>query len=74
MGDILRCPCCGAGAKHLFCTPDGKHTADVPGHRYGQFTSHHLIRCTKCGLQTKIYATEKGAFNSWNRRMLDGSD
>lgn len=72
MADIKPCPCCGAGAKHWFCTSDGKHSTDTPNKIvWGISASHHLIRCTKCGLQTKIYATAKGAFNSWNRRKQE---
>lgn len=71
MADILHCPCCNAGAKHWFCTPDGLHTSEEPRMLYGKFTSHHIIRCTKCGLQTKVYGTAKGAFNSWNRRVKE---
>lgn len=69
MSEIKNCPCCNGTAKHWFCTADGKHTTEIEDkYIYGGLADHHIIRCSKCGLQTKVYGTNRGAFNAWNRR------
>ena len=32
-----------------------------------------LIRCQKCNVRTKAYATIKKLFNAWNRRVKGGN-
>ena len=71
--DLKSCPCCSGKPILWYCTPDGKHIASGVVQRWGLMTDHHLIRCQKCGLQTKVFATKKGCVNSWNRRTDDGT-
>ena len=70
MADLLNCAHCGGEAKHFFCTPNGQHLWNVDNAVIcGQKTSHNVIICSKCGIRTKVYATKKGCFNAWNRRV-----
>ena len=73
MTELKPCPFCGGKAFAWYCTPDGKYKAASGLQKlHGMNTTHHLIECTHCGIRTKIFATKKGAFNSWNRRAEDG--
>lgn len=70
MEGLKNCAHCDGEAEHYYCTPDGKHISPIKNYKlWGQKTSHNIIRCKKCGIQTKVYATEKGCFNAWNRRV-----
>ena len=72
MAELKPCPFCGGVAKHYFASADGRHLSNVGGNMWGVKTEHHLIRCYKCGVQTKSYATNKGCFKAWNRRFENG--
>lgn len=68
MDELKRCPCCKGEARMYFVSANGLHISDFECVRFGQLLDHRQIRCEKCGLQTKVYKTAKGAFNAWNRR------
>lgn len=68
MLDLKPCPCCGGEARHYFANANGLHLSNVCGVSWGCKFDHHVIRCYKCGLQTKVYATAKGCYKAWNRR------
>ena len=75
MNELKNCPFCGGKAQLMACDGGGKYT--TPDLRKGIIVrglpmTHRLIRCLKCGARTKVYATVKGAFNSWNRRYDNG--
>ena len=75
MVELKSCPFCGGKAQWRACDGGGKYT--TPDMRRGIMIrglsmTHKLIRCMKCGARTKVYATDKGAFNAWNRRANDG--
>ena len=74
MAELKPCAHCGGKAKAYKCD------ASVPYHYYayiedvinvlcGRQLTHRFIMCEKCGIRTKVYATDKGAFNAWNRRV-----
>ena len=70
MADLKPCPFCGGNnAFAWYCTLDGKHKA-ASGTQilWGMKADHHLIECKRCGIRTRVYGTQKGAFNAWNRR------
>ena len=68
MPDLKPCPCCGGEARHYFSNANGMHLSNVGGVSWGCKMDYHVIRCYKCGLQTKVYATAKGCYRAWNRR------
>lgn len=68
MAELKPCPFCGGEAKHYFASADGHFLTNCKGNIWGRMADHHTIRCYRCGVQTKVYATNKGAFNAWNRR------
>lgn len=73
MAELKPCPFCGSVATAWYCTFDGKHKAASGTQKlWGMNADHHLIECRRCGIKTKVFATKKGAFNSWNRRAVDG--
>ena len=67
------CPFCGGIAKRWYSTPDGRYASQFPTKLWGIFTSHYKVECYKCGMRTKVYATERGAINAWNRRVDHGN-
>ena len=69
MAELKPCPFCGGEASHWFTSLDGSCISNVGGNLWG--CSHHIIRCKKCGIQTKVYATNKNCYNAWNRRAED---
>lgn len=72
--DILPCPCCGGKALHYYCTSSGHNLWGNKTFMAGEKVDHSIVKCLKCGLQTKVYSTENGAVNSWNRRTANGTD
>ena len=68
MPDLKQCPCCGNEARHYFSNANGMHLSNVGGVSWGCKMDYHIIRCYKCALQTKVYATAKGCYKAWNRR------
>lgn len=62
MAELKRCAHCGGKALVHRCAANGR-SYDV---------THLYIECEKCGIRTKVYATDKGAFNAWNRRADNG--
>lgn len=71
MDDLKSCPFCGGIAQ--FCATDDGGKYATPDLRKGVMIrgllmTHRIIRCMKCGARTKVYATDRGAFNAWNRR------
>ena len=66
--DLKPCPCCGGEARHYFSNPNGMHLSNVGGVSWGCNLDHHVIRCYKCGLRTRVYATAKGCYKAWNSR------
>lgn len=72
MENLKPCPFCGGDAIMWFCDPTGQYARITPsGLCYGREMTHKFVRCEKCGVRTKVYATNKGAFNAWNRRAND---
>ena len=72
MAELKPCPFCGSKAEHWYCSFDGKHISDTIKVLWGMECNHHMIKCSKCGIRTKVYATNKGCFNAWQRRADDG--
>lgn len=69
--ELKHCPFCGGVAQWRACDAGGKYT--TPDLRKGVMIrgldmTHRVVQCMKCGARTKVYATDKGAFNAWNRR------
>lgn len=65
------CPMCGGEAKKWFCDATGRYSSNVKMNACGREMTHKYIRCERCGIRTKVYATDKGVFNAWNRRASD---
>lgn len=75
MAELKPCPFCGGKAKAYKCDATGQYYTEV--HDFikrlaGRDLTHRFIKCYKCGIRTKVYATDKGAFNAWNRRVDNG--
>lgn len=74
MAELKTCAHCGGQAKKYICDPTGQYYSgdydDVMLH--GRKLTHKFIMCEKCGIRTKVYATDKDAFNAWNRRVDNG--
>ena len=66
---LRECPFCGGEARHYFTSADCRHISYAGGNIWGVRMDHHMVRCYKCGVQTKSYATNKGCFKAWNRRV-----
>lgn len=63
-------PCPFCGGKPLVMSCDGlSRETNLMRRKMPRF----LIRCQKCNVRTKAYATIKELFNAWNRRIKDGS-
>ena len=68
-GKLKPCPFCGGNPKGMVCDGSGRYYDDK---RYydkldtkifcGRTMTHMLIKCSKCGVMTKPYLTEKGLF------------
>ena len=71
MENLKPCPFCGGEAKKVFCDGTGRYTSNCMTQVWGRNMTHKYIQCVKCGVRTKIYATDKGTFNAWNRRTND---
>lgn len=71
MNELELCPCCGGIAVMERCDKYGQyHTKDIGVVMLrGREMSHKMVICQHCGLRTKAYLTERGAANSWNRRV-----
>ena len=72
-------PCPFCGGKPLVMNCDGSGTfysslsdSEKTNFMYGRKMSHFLIKCQKCNVRTKAYATTKGLFKAWQRRAKDG--
>lgn len=74
MAELKRCAHCGGIATKFRCDAAGHYyTRDsYSTHIWGRPLTHKFIMCEKCGMRTKVYATDKGAFNAWNRRVNNG--
>ena len=75
MAELKPCPFCGGKPKLMVCDASGryyddKRYYDTTGTEvfYGRTMTHMLIKCSKCGVMTKAYLTEKKLFKGWNRR------
>lgn len=69
---LKACPCCLGKAKKMFCDASGKYYFETNEKPYqGRILNYYMIQCQKCGLKTKQYKTDRGAFNAWNRRPTD---
>lgn len=69
MDGLKQCPFCGGEPKLMVCDGSGNHYADIGTTvLYGREVTHKLIRCSKCGVRTKPYLTDKGLLKGWNRR------
>lgn len=71
MKKLKPCPFCGGEANMLSCDKTGSYVSYGIGIYMGREMTHKIVRCEKCGIRTKHYATSKGAFNAWNRRAND---
>lgn len=72
MDELKPCPFCRGEAKVYVCDGSGSlwstiGTASIGGRPL----THKLIMCTKCGVRTKAFLTDRGVFNAWNRRTCD---
>ena len=70
MSELKPCPFCGGKPRVDAC--DG--AAMFHGHIGtasigGRPMTHKMIYCSKCGVHTKAYLTDRGLFNAWNRRV-----
>jgi len=75
--ELKKCPFCQGKAQFVACDGGGKYlTPDLrKGIKIrGLEMTHRAIRCMKCGARTKVYATDKGAFNAWNRRFNESTN
>lgn len=74
MAELDRCKHCGGKAKKFRCDAAGRYYTcnSYSTQIYGRELTHRFIMCEKCGIRTKVYATDKGAFNAWNRRVDNG--
>ena len=79
MKELLPCPFCGHKAS-VYQTIEEKSkfnptfTLDGFGSlSYNTTTkkTKHLVRCNKCKASVGIYATEKQAIESWNKRIKE---
>ena len=73
MAELKPCPFCGGKPKLMVCDASGRYYDDKRYYTgaegfYGRTMTHRLIKCSKCGVMTKAYLTEKGLFKGWNRR------
>ena len=67
------CPFCGADASIKSCDGSGGYYSDLgTSVLYGRKLTHYLVRCRKCGVRTKAYATAKGVIIAWSRRVNNG--
>lgn len=76
MAELKRCAHCGGTARACKCDPTGQWyaaTYDSVSRLAGRQLTHNFIMCGECGIRTRVYATDKGAFNAWNRRADNGS-
>ncbi len=70
MNELKPCPFCGGEPKLMVCDGSGSYYSDIGTAAFcGREMTHKLIRCSKCGVRTKAYLTEKGLFKAWNRRF-----
>ena len=71
MSELKPCPFCGSTAVMERCDKYGQyHTKDIGVVMLmGRDMSHKMVICERCGIRTKAYLTERGAFNAWNRRV-----
>mgnify|MGYP002764086978 FL=1 len=72
MAELKPCPFCGGEPKLYFCDGSGRYYDIGAAAFYGREMTHKLIRCSKCGVRTKAYLTDRGVFNGWNRRDTHG--
>lgn len=69
MQKLKSCPFCGGEPVVMSCDGSGSvYSSKGDTKLWGKELDHLLIRCSVCGVKTKAYKTEKGVFNSWNRR------
>lgn len=69
MDGLKQCPFCGGEPKLMVCDGSGSYYADIgTAVFYGREMTHKLIRCSKCGVRTKAYLTDKRLLKGWNRR------
>lgn len=71
MNDLKPCPFCGGEPKIFVCDGSGSFWNSIETPVLAGL-DHFLIRCTKCGIRTKAYLTNRGVYNAWNRRVNDG--
>ena len=56
MEELKPCPFCGGTPKIKVCDSSGTYRADVGTEvLFGRKMSHCLIKCERCGIQTKAY-------------------
>lgn len=71
------CPFCGGKPLVMSCDGLGTFYSSLPDLRETNLMRRKmprfLIRCQKCNVRTKAYATIKELFNAWNRRVKDGN-
>lgn len=70
--ELKPCPFCKGKAVVFTCDGSGSFFGQRNCVFYGRKLDHLLIKCSKCGIRTKAYKTEKGLFKAWNRRVTDG--
>lgn len=71
MSNLKPCPFCGGSPRVYFCDARGDYMTRDQGVVYigGRVIDHKKIVCEKCGVRTKQYKTNKGAYNAWQRRV-----
>jgi hypothetical protein len=75
--ELKPCPFCGGKPSVMSCDGSGTFYSFLSdsgktNFMYGRKMSHFLIKCQKCNVRTKAYATTKGLFNAWQRRLSNG--
>ena len=69
MTELKSCQHCGGTAFLYNTDARGLHISDHEQRMFGVILDHYKVQCLKCGIRTKVYATRKGAFKAWNRRI-----
>lgn len=72
MEKLKHCPFCG-GRPNMWACDTRKHYysgIETKG-LHGLQMDHFMVRCMKCGIETKSYKLKTSAFNAWNRRVVE---
>lgn len=71
MPPLKTCPFCGGEAELLYTKSFGAFYSNIP---WGKEYDRKVIRCKRCKVETKKFATKKGCFNAWNMRAGESNE